>query len=91
MDGSFEFLTPFTLGGYNFLIFNPFLTILNVLDAPRRGLQFFLDTRTNRAFPGLVYPIIVVEFNVQLSWFMRFAMEIFIPYLLASILILINL
>jgi hypothetical protein len=35
----FEFLTPFTLGGHNFLISNPFLTILTVLDAPRGGLQ----------------------------------------------------
>jgi hypothetical protein len=35
----FEFLTPFTLGGHNFLISHPFLTILDVLDAPREGLQ----------------------------------------------------
>ncbi len=35
----FEFLTPFTLGDHNFLISNPFLTILIVLDEPRGGLQ----------------------------------------------------
>ncbi len=34
-----EFLTPFTLVGHNFLISNLFSTILNVLDAPRGGLQ----------------------------------------------------
>jgi len=34
-----EFLTPFTLGGHNFLISNLFSTILSVLDAPRGGLQ----------------------------------------------------
>jgi hypothetical protein len=35
----FEFLTPFSLGGHNFLIFNLFLMIFNVLDVPRGGLQ----------------------------------------------------
>jgi hypothetical protein len=35
----FEFFTPFTLGDHNFLISNPFLTIIIVLDAPREGLQ----------------------------------------------------
>jgi len=35
----FEFLTPSLWGGHNFLISNPFSTIFNVLDAPRRGLQ----------------------------------------------------
>jgi hypothetical protein len=35
----FEFLTLFTLGDHNFLISNPFSTILIVLDAPRGGLQ----------------------------------------------------
>jgi hypothetical protein len=38
-NGFFEFLTPFTLGDPNFLISNPFWTILIVLDAPRGGLQ----------------------------------------------------
>jgi len=35
----FEFLTLFTLGGYNILIFNLFLTIVSVLDAPRGEVQ----------------------------------------------------
>jgi hypothetical protein len=40
LNGFFsEFLTPFTLWGHNFLIFNLFLTIFSVLDAPRGGLQ----------------------------------------------------
>jgi hypothetical protein len=34
-----EFLTPFTLVGNNFNIFNLFSTIFSVLDAPRGGLQ----------------------------------------------------
>jgi hypothetical protein len=38
----FEFLTPFTLRGYNFLISNPFFTIVNLSDAPRRGVQIWL-------------------------------------------------
>jgi len=38
----FEFLTPLTLGGHNFLISNPFLTIFYALDAPRGGVQHFL-------------------------------------------------
>jgi hypothetical protein len=35
----FEFWTPFSLGGYNFLISNPFLTIASVSDASREGVQ----------------------------------------------------
>jgi hypothetical protein len=35
----FEFFTLFTVGDHNFLISNLFFTILNVLDAPRGGLQ----------------------------------------------------
>ncbi len=80
----FEFLTPFTLGGHNFLISNPFLTILIVLDVPKREFNFCLDTRSNGALSRLFYPNIIVSFNVQLCWFMRFAIEFFIPYLLAS-------
>jgi hypothetical protein len=34
-----EILTPFTLGGHNFLISSMFSDILSVLDAPRGGLQ----------------------------------------------------
>ncbi len=37
----FEFLTPFTLGGHNFLISNPFSTIVNV--SKEEGFKFFLD------------------------------------------------
>jgi hypothetical protein len=37
----FEFLTPFTLGGHNFLVSNPFLTIVSVPDAPIGGVQVF--------------------------------------------------
>jgi len=35
----FEFLTPFTLQDCNFLLSNPFLTIVNVSDVPRGGVQ----------------------------------------------------
>jgi hypothetical protein len=34
-----EFQTPFTLGGHNFLNCNPFLMIVNVLDATRKRIQ----------------------------------------------------
>ncbi len=80
----FKFLTPFTLGGCNFLISNLFSTIFCVLNVPRGGVDFFLDTRSNRALPWLVYSNTIVAPNVQLGWFMRFAMECFNPYLLAS-------
>jgi len=35
----FQFLTPFTSGGHNFLISNPFLTIVSVSDVTRGGVQ----------------------------------------------------
>ncbi len=38
----FEFLTPPTLGGHNFLIFNLFLIIFSALDVPRGGAQHLL-------------------------------------------------
>jgi hypothetical protein len=38
----FEFLTPFTLEGYNFLICNPFWTNLRVSDESRGGVQVLL-------------------------------------------------
>jgi hypothetical protein len=38
-NGFFEFLTPFILGDDNFLISDPFSTILIILHAPRKGLQ----------------------------------------------------
>jgi hypothetical protein len=34
-----EFFTPFTLGGHNFLDYNPFLTIVSVSDVTREGVQ----------------------------------------------------
>jgi len=37
----FEFLTPFTLGGCNFLTSIPFSTIFNVPNAPIGGVQVF--------------------------------------------------
>jgi hypothetical protein len=46
-----EFLTPFTLGGHNFLISNLFSMILSVLDTPRVGLQVFFSHQSNRALP----------------------------------------
>jgi hypothetical protein len=54
-----------------------------VLDAPKGGLSLS-DTKSNGTLPMLVYLNIIVASNVQLSWFMRFVMEFFIPYLLAS-------
>ncbi len=47
----FEFLTPFTLGGHNFLIYNPYLTIVSVLYALRGGVQDWFGHQKNRAFP----------------------------------------
>jgi hypothetical protein len=38
----FEFLTPYTLGGHNFLNFIPFLIIFNALKAPIKGVQVLL-------------------------------------------------
>jgi hypothetical protein len=39
----FEFLTPFTLGGRNFLISNPFSTIVSVSDASGKGVQVLFE------------------------------------------------
>jgi hypothetical protein len=38
-----KFFTPFTLKDHNFLISNLLSTILSELDAPRGGLQVFLE------------------------------------------------
>jgi hypothetical protein len=38
-----EFLTPFTLGGHNFLISNSFFTIISVPDVPRGGIQVLFE------------------------------------------------
>jgi hypothetical protein len=80
----FEFLTLFTLGVHKIFVSNPFSTILSVLDALRGGFKFCLDIRNKKTFTCMVYSNIVVASNVQLSWFMRFVMEFFIPYPLAS-------
>jgi hypothetical protein len=43
------------------------------------GFKFFLDTKSNKALPWLLYFSTLVAFNVHLSWFMNFAMEFFCP------------
>jgi hypothetical protein len=85
----FEFLTAFTLGDHNFLIFNLFLMIINVLDAPRGGLQALFGHQKRQNL-WLLYSNTLVASNVQLSWFMKFIMEFFIPYPLASNFIWLN-
>jgi hypothetical protein len=52
-NGFFELLTPFDLGEDNFLISNPFSTILIVLDAPRKGLHVLFGHQ-NQQNPPLV-------------------------------------
>jgi hypothetical protein len=47
----FEFLTPFTLGDHNFLISNPFFTILIVLDAPRARPQVLFGQQNQQNPP----------------------------------------
>jgi hypothetical protein len=47
------FLTPFTLGDHNFLIFNPFSMIVNVSDAPREGFKFCFDSQTMKPSPQI--------------------------------------
>ncbi len=80
----FDYLTPFILGGPNFSISNMFATILNVLDVPKGDFNFYLYTKSNGVHPRLVYRNTIVASNVRLNWFMRFAMEFFIPHLLTS-------
>jgi len=48
------------------------------------GFKFFLDIRNNKALFGPIYSNTIVASNVRLNWFMRFAMEFLVPYLLAS-------
>jgi len=55
-----------------------------VLDAPRRGLQVFFAHHKQQSPPLAAIFNTLVASNVQLSWFMKFAMEFFIPYPLAS-------
>jgi hypothetical protein len=59
----FKFLTPITLGDRNFLIFNPFLTIVSVSDVPRGGVQVLLDTRNNGTLP--LDPAFLKPLNVR--------------------------
>jgi hypothetical protein len=43
----------------------------------KEGFKFFLDTKRKKALPCLLYSNTLVASNVQLSWFMKFAMEFF--------------
>jgi hypothetical protein len=53
----FEFLTPFTLWGCNFLIFSLFSMMVSVWNVPRRGFKFCLDNINNITLPlNLAYP-----------------------------------
>jgi hypothetical protein len=45
----FEFLTPSTLGGRNFLNFISFLTILSALDVPIKGVQVFFGHKKQQS------------------------------------------
>jgi hypothetical protein len=53
----FQFLTPFTLGGHNFVISNLFLTIVSVLDVPRgakrRDLNFVWTPEATEPSPWI--------------------------------------
>jgi hypothetical protein len=42
---------PSTLGGHNFLISKPFLTLFSASDAPRGGVQFLLEQKKQRSPP----------------------------------------
>jgi hypothetical protein len=59
----FEFLTLFTLVGHNFLISNPFSTIVSVSNAPGGGVQVLFGHKNNGALPlDLAFP---EQLNVQ--------------------------
>jgi hypothetical protein len=47
----FNFLTPSTLGGRNFLNSNPFLTIFSARDVPIRGVQVLLGHHKQQSLP----------------------------------------
>jgi hypothetical protein len=47
----FEFLTPSTLGAYNFLNPNPFFMIFSVLDAPIGGVQVLFEHQKQQSPP----------------------------------------
>jgi hypothetical protein len=60
-----EFLTPFTLGDHNFLIFNLFSTIVNESNALRRGVQVLFELCNNGALS--LDPAYLEHLNVQSS------------------------
>jgi hypothetical protein len=47
----YEFLTPPTLAGHNFLILDSFWTIFSALDVPRGGVQHFLKHQKQKSPP----------------------------------------
>ncbi len=47
----FEFSTPPTLGGHNFLIFNMFLMIFSASNAPRGWIQYLLGHHKQKSSP----------------------------------------
>jgi hypothetical protein len=47
----FKFLAPCTLRGCNFLISNPFSTIVSVSDAPRGGVQVLFEHQKQQSPP----------------------------------------
>jgi hypothetical protein len=57
----FEFLTPFTLGACNFLISNPFLTLVTVSDAPRGGVQVLFGHQKQWSRPPWIWPPLSAE------------------------------
>jgi len=46
-----KFLTPFTLGGHNFLISNLFFIIVSVSDVPRGQVQVFFGQQEQQSPP----------------------------------------
>jgi hypothetical protein len=50
--GFFEFLTPSTLGGCNFLNFNSFLTIFSAQDASAGGVQVLFGHQKQQSLPS---------------------------------------
>jgi hypothetical protein len=58
-DLFFKFLDPLYFGGCNFLIFNPFLTIVSVSNAPkRRGSSFVWPLETMEPSPWI--PLVLI-------------------------------
>ncbi len=61
-----DFLTPFTLGGHNFLSFNLFFMIFSVLIVPRRGLQVLFVHQKQQS----TYLVVILQFisSWNLQW-----------------------